>query len=123
LREGKIENCLKYEPLAVADSEWDNVALVIPKMLIHQEKYLADLAEEVLRLTQMDTADVVRTDLSAETQVLRAAISENKKVDIQEKDVMRKERKKVADDLVQLNLQHVMFKTKISKLYIEQPIV
>ena len=119
MREGKIENCLKYEPLAVADSEWDNVALVIPKMLIHQEKYLADLAEEVLRLTQLDTADVVRTDLSAETQVLRAAISENKKVDIQEKDVMRKERKKVADDLVQLNLQHVMFKTKISKLYIE----
>jgi len=67
----------------------------------------------------MDSTDVVRTDLSAETRVLRAAISENKEVDIQEKDVMRKERKKVADDLVQLNLQHVMFKTKISKLYTE----
>ena len=77
------------------------------------------MAGEVLRLTLMDSTDVVRTDLSAETRVLRAAISENKEVDIQEKDVMRKERKKVADDLVQLNLQHVMFKTKISKLYTE----
>lgn len=35
---------------------------------------------------------------------------------------MRRERKKVADDLVQLNLQHVMFKTKISK-FVEEPIL
>ena len=54
--------------------------------------------------------------------MLRAAISENKQIDIKEKDKMRRERKKVADDLVQLNLQHVMFKTKISK-FVEEPIL
>ena len=57
------------------------------------------MAQEVLRLTQMDSVVVVRADLSAEAQVLRAAILENKQVDIQEKEVMRKERTKVADDL------------------------
>ena len=80
------------------------------------------MAQEVLLLTQMDSVVVVRADLSAEAQVLRTAILENKQVDIQEKEVMRKERKKVADDLVQVNLQHVMFKTKISK-FIEEPIL
>ena len=57
------------------------------------------MAQEVLMLTQMDSVVVVRADLSAEAQVLRTAILENKQVDIQEKEVMRKERKKVADDL------------------------
>ena len=118
----KIGNCLKYEPLVVDDSEWDNVPLVIPKMIIHSEKYIADLAKEVLRLTLMDSPELVRRDLSKETKDLRESVARNKQIDMEEKNAMRNEKKKVADDLVQLNLHHVMFKTKISK-FIEQPIL
>ena len=87
--EGKeIENCLNYVKFKYDQTEWDNIATVVPRFSLYLEKYLSGISSVCHEFNERETVSQLRFDLEGDIMVTNKTVAANKETDISEKGII-----------------------------------